>query len=441
VVAIIAIYIALAVAQSYATRLQWGPDEPAHIIYVRSLAMDLRFPALTHGEEDNAYVPGAARTHEAHQPPLYYALAAVVWRACAGLPDQVVSYRDKQSGEPRSFSVPGPVRPVRLLSVLFGAVTLLFVWAMARTIFPERPELWLGAAGLIGFTPMFTYLSGVINNDSLLAMVFAAIGWQWARLLRFGVGARDAAVAGVLLGIALNVKETALAFAAVTVVVLAVAPGERSRWGRLRDIAIALGVAALLGGWWLVRKWLIYGTPFIYPFMYPLLGLPPQERAALAAALPRQVFLFSFMPLDVIQAHTDVAVLSRFFGALVVLSAGGLVMWLARRRSAATPRFESAAIGVWLLAGAAVLGGLVRNILTVDWRMGTSGGRYLVSVTPLLAPVAVRGLSALACGERSRTIGDGRWAKVVLAAVLLALLAVNVLVIRATALEYGTLGL
>jgi len=438
VVAIIAIHTALAMAQSYATRLQWGPDEPAHIIYVRSLAMDLRFPALTHGEEDNAYVPGAARTHEAHQPPLYYAMAAVVWRACAGLPDQVVSYRDKQSGEPRSFSVPGPVRPVRLLSVLFGAVTLLFVWAMARTIFPERPEFWLGATGLIGFTPMFTYLSGVINNDSLLALVFAAIGWQWARLLRFGAGARDAAVAGVLLGIALNVKETALAFAAVTVVVLAVAPGERPRRGRLRDTAIALGVAALLGGWWFARKWLVYGTPFIYPFMYPLLGLPPQERSALAAALPRQVFLFSFMPLDVIQAHTDVAVLSRFFGALVVLSAGGLVMWLARRKGAATPRFESAAIAMWLLAGLLVLAGLVRNILTVDWRMGTSGGRYLVSVAPLLAPVAVRGLSALACGERSRTIGDGRWAKVALAVILLALLAVNVLVIRATALEYGT---
>ena len=432
-VAIIATYIALAVAQSYATRLQWGPDEPAHIIYVRSLAMDLRFPALTHGEEDNAYLPRAARTHEAHQPPLYYAMAAVVWRACAGLPDQVVSYRDKQSGEPRSFSVPGPVRPVRLLSVLFGAITLLFVWAMARTVFPERPELWLGAAGLIGFTPMFTYLSGVINNDSLLAMVFAAIGWQWARLLRFGAGARDAAVVGVLLGIALNVKETGLALAAVTVVVLAVAPGERSRRGRWREIAIALGVAAVLGGWWFARKWLIYGTPFIYPFVYPLLGLPPQERAALAAALPRQVFLFSFMPLDVIQAHANVAMLSRFFGALAVLSAGGLLLWVIRRRAAGTPRFESAAIAVWLLAGAFVLAGLVRNILTVDWRMGTSGGRYLVSVMPLLAPVAARGLSAL--------FSDGRWAKVALAVIALALLAVNVLVIRATALEYGTLQL
>lgn len=426
-------YCALAVAQCYATRLQWGPDEPAHIIYVRSLAMDLRFPALTHGEEDNAYSPGSARTHEAHQPPLYYAIAALVWRACAHLPDQAVTYRDKQSGAPLSFTVPGAVRPVRMLSVLFGALTLLSVWAMARTAFPDRPPLWLAATALLGFTPMFTYLSGVINNDALLAPVFALIGWHWARLLRFGATAKDAATAGALLGIALNVKETTLGFIAVALIALALAPGAQSRMQRAKHMAIALLAAAVLGGWWLVRKWLVFGAPFIYPFMYPLLGLPPQERAALAAALPRQVFLFSFMPLDVIQAHANVAMLSRFFGALAVLSAGGLLLWVIRRRAAATPRFESAAIAVWLLAGAFVLAGLVRNILTVDWRMGTSGGRYLVSVMPLLAPVAARGLSAL--------FSDGRWAKVALAVIALALLAVNVLVIRATALEYGTLQL
>ena len=432
IVAVIAIYAALALAQSYATRLQWGPDEPAHIIYVRSRAMDLRFPALTHGEEDNAYVPGAARTHEAHQPPLYYALAALVWRACAGLPEQQVSYRDSQTGEEHRFSVPGAVRPVRLLSVLLGAVTLLFVWAMARTVFPNRPELWLGAAGIIGFTPMFTYLSGVINNDALLAPVLALIGWQWARMLRFGAGGREAALAGVLLGLALNVKETAIGFAVVALIVLAAAPGRRT-WGqRAKHMAIALIIAAALGGWWVARKWFVYGTPFVYPFMYPLLGLPSQERTALALAMPRQVFLFSFMPVDVIQGYVDVGVLARLYGLLVVLAAGGLVRWLARRRASATPWFESAAIAVWLLAGAVVAVGLVRNILTVDWRMGTSGGRYLISVFPLLAPVAARGLSAL--------FGDGRWAKLALAIVVVLLVGANIAVIRATTLAYGTWG-
>ncbi len=430
-VAIILVYCALAVAQSYATRLQWGPDEPAHIIYVRSLGMDLHFPALTHGEEDNVYLPGAARTHEAHQPPLYYALAGLVWRACSNLSDKTVTYRDKASGEMRSFTVPGPVRPVRLLSVLFGAVTLLFVWAMARTVFPDRPELWLGASALVGFTPMFTYLSGVINNDALLTLVFAAIGWQWARAIRFGAGLREALVIGLLLGIALNVKETALGFLPVTLLVFAVTSYAKPWRGRLANMAAALGVAVLLGGWWFVRKWAIYGTPFVYPFMYPLLGLSSQERAILGAALPRQIFLFSVIPYDVIKDRINIELLSRFFGVLAVLSGGGLTLALIRRKRAPMPKWETVTLLVWLAVGAIVLAGLVRNILTVDWRMGTSGGRYLVSVLPLMAPVAARGLWAL--------FGQGRGAKLGLTVVLALLLFANISAIWGTATEYGTL--
>jgi len=449
--AIVVVYCALAIAQSFATRPQWGPDEPAHIIYVRSLGMDLHFPALTHGEQDNAYLPGASRSHEAHQPPLYYALAGLVWHAFSGLPDKAVTYRDKATGEPRTFTVPGAVRPVRLLSVVFGAITLLFVWAMARTAFPERPELWLGATAMVGFTPMFTYLSGVINNDSLLALIFAAIGWQSARAIRFGAGLREALLIGLLLGLALNVKETALGFLPVTLLVLAVAGGSKPWRGRLTNMLAAIALAALLGGWWFLRKWAIYGTPFVYPFVYPLLGLRPEEKSLLLLALPRQIFLFSVLPYDVIKEKVSIGLLSRFFGVLAVLAAGGFALALARRKRLATPRWELLTLLIWLAAGAVVLAGLVRNVLTVDWRMGTSGGRYLVSVLPLVAPVAARGLwalfgggplgaqaSRLRCNDAGR---PGRWAQVGLAVVVALLLAANVYVIWGTASEYGTLGL
>ncbi|MFB3883035.1 MAG: ArnT family glycosyltransferase [Armatimonadota bacterium] len=428
---VIAVYLALATAQSYATRLQWGPDEPAHIIYVRSLATGLGLPALTHGEQENAYLPGGARTYQAQHPPLYYALAAVVWRAFAGRPDDVVSYRDEVTGEARTFTVPGAVRPVRFLSIVLGAMTLLCVWAAARTAFPARAELWVAAAGLVGFAPMFTYDSGVVNNDSLLALVFTAIGWHWAKLLRSGAGTRQAAAAGLLLGIALNVKETALALVVVSAIVLAVAPGTSSRSRRIANILLALGVAATLGGWWFLRKWLIYGTPFVYPFNTPLLGLPPEQRWPLALALPKQVFMFSFIPLDVVQRHLGVWALSRFFGGLMLLSAGGIALLICRRRRLPVPRAEAAAIAAWVSAGALVLVGVFRFAILIDWRMGTSGGRYMVAALPLLGPVAARGLSAL--------FGDGKWSKVALLIILVALAAVNALVIRATAAEYGTL--
>jgi 4-amino-4-deoxy-L-arabinose transferase-like glycosyltransferase len=429
-IAILAIYAALATLQSFATRLQWGPDEPGHIIYVESLALDRRFPALTHGEEENAYLPGAARTHESHQPPLYYAAAAIVWSAFAHLPPQTVAFID-QTGAQQRFDVPGAVRPVRLLSVVFGALALALMWATARAAFPGRPHLWLGGLALVAFTPMFTYVSGVINNDSLLTVAFSAAALLWARIIRHGSSTRDILLLGLALGLAMNAKETAVALVPVSVLVLAVAPGAASWPKRITSMCEVIGIAAALSVWWLVRKWLIYGSPLVYPYLYPMLGLPPDQRSMLVQALPERIFLFTFLPADVVQRHTDLALISRFLLAVVVLSAGGLLLLLLRRKRVTLPPYEGVILASWLLLALVVLLGLIRNILTVDWRMGTSGGRYLVCALPLLGLVAARGLSAL--------FGEGRWARVGIALLAVATLALNILTVWATAAEYGTL--
>jgi 4-amino-4-deoxy-L-arabinose transferase-like glycosyltransferase len=416
--AILLIYLVLATLQSYATRLQWGPDEPAHIIYVRSLSMDLRLPALTHSEDDNAYVAGVARTHEAHHPPLYYALAGLIWRASAGLPDDRVDILDANSGKTTTHYVPGAVRVVRLLSVALGLLTLLFVWATARLVFPERPYLWLAGVALLGFTPMFTYLSGVINNDSLLALVFAAIAHRWARLLRFGASRRELCALGLLLGLGLNTKETALAFLALSLVVVAIAGGSDTWRDCLRNVLFVLALAVALGGWWTVRKLVLYGQPFVYPFDSPLMALPESQRGMYLSALPGQVFLFAFIPVDVVHRHLSLSLMLGVFGGLSGLSVSGLAVLFFRRRERN-------------LAALIVLAGVVRNVLFIDWRMGPAGGRYLVAILPGLSLVGARGISAL--------FGDGRLAKLALLAAVLMLLAMGILAIRATAAGYGTL--
>jgi 4-amino-4-deoxy-L-arabinose transferase-like glycosyltransferase len=429
--AVVAAYCTLAVVQSFATRLQWGPDEPGHIVYVQSLALDGRLPGISRDETDDAYLPGAARTHEAHQPPLYYVLAAAAWRVCAGFADQPVSYVAGPSGEVVRFTVPGAVRPVRLFSVLLGVVTLLLTWASARTVFPQRPAIWLGAVGLLAFTPMFTYVTGVINNDPLLHCFFAATAWQWARVLRFGRSRRDIVILGLLAGLAINVKETALAIVPLSALVLAVEPGAASWRSRAVGIAGMVGLSLALPAWWYGHKWLIYGHPFSYAYYTPLTELPEARRGAVVTALPGAIFLFSFVPADVVHGHLRLGLAALVFGGLGMLSVGGLAVACLRGKSRPLARYEAQTLALWLLTAALVLAGLLRNALFLDWRMGLTGGRYMVTALPLLAPAAARGLSAL--------FGDGRWAKVVLAAAVLVLLAMNLSVIRATALGYGTL--
>lgn len=432
-IAIILAYCTLAVLQSYATRLQWGPDEPAHIIYVQSLARDGRLPALARSTDQNAYVPGASRTHQAQHPPLYYLIAALLWRTSGSRPDETVRFEDPISGEAATLTVSGQVRVVRLLSVFLGAVTLLLTWATARTVFPRSSAVCLAGTSLAAFTPMFTYVNSVINNDALLGVAFAAIAWQWARIVRFGATPRDVLVLGLLLGLAMNVKETALSLVLLSIVVLAYEP-RGGAWGRrLARIGIALSLAAALGGWWFVRKQLLYGSPFVYPFHAPLLGLPDEQRALLLQALPARIFLFAFVPVEAIASHARVDLLLRFFAALSTLSLAGLFLLFVQRRRRELPSHEAASMLLWVGAAALVLAGLWWNLLTVDWRMGTSGGRLLLCALPLLWLAAARGLSAL--------FGEGKAATLGLAAATACMLGTNLYALWATAAEYGTLGL
>jgi len=431
--AVLLVYCTLAVLQSYATRLEWGPDEPAHIIYVQSLAGEGRLPALARSTDDDAYISGAARTHQAQHPPLYYAAAALLWRAFASRPDETVRYVDGTSGETLTFTVPGPVRPARLLSVFLGALTLVFVWATARTVFPQAPAVCLAGTALAAFTPMFTYVNSVINNDALLGVAFAATAWQWARIMRFGAAPRDVMLLGLLLGLAMNVKETALSLVLLSGVVLAVEPQGGPWRRRLARIGVVLALAAAVGGWWFVRKHLLYGSPFVYPFHAPLLELPAEQRALLLKALPARIFLFAFIPVDAIASHARVDLLLRFYGALSVLSLGGLLLLCLRRKRLQLPAYEVASVLLWVGAAALVLAGLWWNLLTVDWRMGTSGGRLLLCTLPLLSLAAARGLSAL--------FGDGRAVKLGLGGAVLSVLATNLYALWATAAGYGTLGL
>jgi len=344
---------------------------------------------------------------------------------------RIVVYLDRNTGKVERFSVPAPVRPVRFLSVFLGALTLLFLWATARTVFPERPALCLAAIALTAFTPMFTYVNSVINNDALLGVVFAAAAWLWARIIRFGPSWRDVIILGVVLGLGLNVKQTAFALVAVSVIVLAVAPGAASWKRRAGWIAAAVALAVALGGWWFLRNLATYGKPFVYPFFEPLLQLPEPQRSAVLSAMPARVFLFSLVPVDAMVPYADIPALLRLFASLAFLALIGFITAFARRRRARMPRYEVVSLGFWVLTCAAVLAGLIWNALKVDWRMGTSGGRLLVCVLPLVMMASAPGLSAL--------FGERRASQIALAAISLLVLAVNIYAIWAIASGYQTL--
>ena len=124
---ILVIYAVLGVLFAVRTPAWQAPDEPAHYNYIRFVATTGGFPELKLGDYPHAYLEEIKSRkfppelsiepirYEFHQPPLYYALLAPIYRLTGGA-----------------------LLPLRLVSVLLGAGVVLLAYAVARRIFPQR---------------------------------------------------------------------------------------------------------------------------------------------------------------------------------------------------------------------------------------------------------------------------------------------------------------
>ncbi|HYN87933.1 MAG TPA: DUF2142 domain-containing protein [Ardenticatenaceae bacterium] len=209
--AVVILYLVAAILFALLTPRWQAPDEPAHFNYVQSLAQHGRLPLLAPGCYPAAYLeelksrrfppdlPTGDLCYEAHQPPLYYLLAAPVARAAAALGLD-------------------PLLAVRLFSVLIGAGVVVASAALVRELFPDDRLLAVGVAGLVATIPMHLTFLSAANNDGL-AELFLTLGvWQMLRLLRRPEHRRAWLRLGLVLGLSLLTKTTA--YIALPLVVL-----------------------------------------------------------------------------------------------------------------------------------------------------------------------------------------------------------------------------
>ena len=369
--ALIAIYAAVALAYAHFTPAWQAPDEPAHFNYVRYLADRGQLPVLQPGDYPGPQVvpiPPNQRVadlspyrYESHQPPLFYALAALVYKAGGG------------------------VFALRALSVLFGAVLLIVTFACARLALPNRRWLWLGTVAFVAFIPMHLFDDGTIENDSLANLVVALLlllcllianGWQhrWRWM-----------VLGLLLGAALLTK--------VTIYLPAVALVALSLWHRagMRATAAAttFATAAALSGWWFIRNGLIYGWTDILvqnrqkdvaaaQLQHRGFGLPELAGFTITSF---HSFWGQFGWMTVPLTNRQYVVLEAL-SAILILGVAALIMrrWLA----------STALLALGITWASVLAGDLYYNLTFVQPQ-----GRYLYPALVPIGIVAVAGFAAL----------------------------------------------
>lgn len=293
-VLIVGLFTILGVVYSLVTPVLEASDEFKHYPYVQYVQTAHELPVL----EPNVCrdTPEACPwLQDGGQPPAYYVLTAaatswidttdlpgLLWKndhAFIGNPAQVcnknlVIHRPRRESFPWTGSVLA-IHLIRLLTLSFGAGTVLLTYLVTQSLVPDRPGLALGASALTAFNPMFLFVSSSVNNDamaafigsvSLLAMVRIARGERYdaePQLLRQSLGL------GLLVGLGVLTKLSLLALIPLASLIMLIR-GWQTYAGarRRRQVAAAMLYPSLVvlaavavSGWWFVRNWRVYGDP------------------------------------------------------------------------------------------------------------------------------------------------------------------------------------
>lgn len=391
--AIVAVFMVLSLLFNFRTPIGRNgyfhtPDEGAHIAYVRYVAEEGRLPRF------EGY---AGVGYEAHQPPLYYTLAAQVWKVGKHLP------------------LP-PARAVRMFSMLFGILLVLTVYRIARILMPQSPAVALASAGVTALLPMHVAICSAVNNDSLTNLLFALVLAEFALLYTQPKPSRWIALRmGLWAGLGGLTKVTALLLIPVMAVGWLMVP--RTRQTRVwLGLLVSTGLALAMMFPWFVRNMQLYDDPLLLKAFERTFagtaraeqflkgGASMTEYLQLVAGWTYRSFWFAYGTPQNAARGLPAFLPDRVYlvlGVLHLLSILGFALALWRERES----FSEGAYRWWVVTGLLtlfVLGAFVRFILTYF----QTQGRYLY---PALVPVVL----ALVIGWRSlfpahlRTAADG----------------------------------
>jgi hypothetical protein len=209
-----------------------GYDVQAHVDYINFLLSRYELPDASDG-------------WQMFQAPLFYVLAAAV-----------------HYGLLKFVTVSTALLSLRWLTLLCGIAQVEICFRAGRYVFPKRDDLQTLTVLLGGLLPMNVYMSQTLGNEPLCGVLTALIllwGWQALSEPETAGQTRPQWRLGLIFGLDLLTKMSALMMAPVIAVVLAVVNRRRGLAATATAFARCFGMAAAVGGWYYVRNYLHFG--------------------------------------------------------------------------------------------------------------------------------------------------------------------------------------
>ena len=272
-----------------------GPDADAHFGYVAFLRDHPGFPPLD--------AQTAAISHEAvQQPPLYYGIVALLTSPLVLTPTLVMHVPNPQWPEHSARATltpsdgpPGGWLPARIavwVSLVGALLAVVATYGLGRTLFPDRPELAVATAAIVGLNPEFLFSAATITNDTWAAAMSALAVWMAARAVTPALPDSQSrlwagAACGLALGLALLTKYSCVA-ALVPVGAIFWFGAKQDRAGTFAALAGLAGGALVTAGWWYAHNVIVYGSPLPLAYMQPLMGGMLRENQASWATVWRE---------------------------------------------------------------------------------------------------------------------------------------------------------
>jgi 4-amino-4-deoxy-L-arabinose transferase-like glycosyltransferase len=250
-----------------------APDEIQHYFYVKHIADGKGLPVVRNGSQQ-------IYKREGGQPPLYYLLGALATfrvdtsdaqlllnpnpYVTLGIASQEGNKNVILHTEREGFPYKGTtlaVHLLRYLSLSFGATTVLATYLLSLQVLPGQKATALGAAAITAFNPKFIFTNAAVNNDGLLIALCSLALLMAVGLLRRGPSLRGYIGLGLIVGLAVLTKLTALGLLVLVLYALAVLGVRYSAKEAATGATVVLGLVILLAGWWFVRNLVLYHEP------------------------------------------------------------------------------------------------------------------------------------------------------------------------------------